>query len=207
MQVQAAAVLKRVKLSGTNGLSLTGQVKGEDLTIDGSAVGVVSTGSATINRAIIRGVQNAISASQGTLNITNALVSATGGTAVELVGTAGSIASTTVYSNWYSAGSPAGVRCASASVAIRSSIVWTPTTTQRVGVEGGCPLSSSIVGPVGVAGAPSSDPLFINIATRDFRLSGGSPARDAADSGPTTDIDKRPRPQGLRFDLGAYETP
>jgi hypothetical protein len=52
-----------------------------------------------------------------------------------------------------------------------------------------------------------TNPQFVNAGTGDFHLQAGSPAIDAGMtvSGVTTDFDKRPRPQGARFDIGAYE--
>jgi hypothetical protein len=53
-----------------------------------------------------------------------------------------------------------------------------------------------------------SDPGFVNAAGGNFRIAtAGSPAIDTGVglSAVTTDFDKRPRPQGARFDIGAYE--
>jgi hypothetical protein len=47
--------------------------------------------------------------------------------------------------------------------------------------------------------------MFVNEAARDYHLSAGSPAVDVTDSGPATDLDHVNRPQGARFDTGAYE--
>jgi parallel beta-helix repeat protein len=53
----------------------------------------------------------------------------------------------------------------------------------------------------------TTDPNFVNAAAGDFRLQAGSPAINAGVTirEVTTDFDKRPRPQGTNFDLGAYE--
>lgn len=50
------------------------------------------------------------------------------------------------------------------------------------------------------------DPVFVNANGGDFHLSGGSPARDAVNTGPALDFEGDRRPQGVRFDLGADET-
>src|SRR5262249_33642294 len=51
------------------------------------------------------------------------------------------------------------------------------------------------------------NPLFVNAAGNDFHLQAGSPARDAGItlSIVTTDYDGIPRPQGVAYDIGAYE--
>src|SRR5262249_51911397 len=53
----------------------------------------------------------------------------------------------------------------------------------------------------------TTNPSFVNAAAGDFHLQAGSPAIDAGMtvSEVTTDRDKMPRPQGARFDIGAYE--
>jgi hypothetical protein len=55
----------------------------------------------------------------------------------------------------------------------------------------------------------TTNPPFVNAAGGDFHLQSGSPAIDAGVnmSAVTTDFDKRPRPQGAGFDIGAYEYP
>lgn len=57
----------------------------------------------------------------------------------------------------------------------------------------------------------SADPLFLNRQGGDFRLRPNSPCIDAGENGVTglseTDIEGKPRIQGARVDMGAYETP
>ena len=53
----------------------------------------------------------------------------------------------------------------------------------------------------------NSDPLFVNVAQGNFRITGSSPVIDQADpyAPLAVDIDGHYRPQGRRCDIGAYE--
>lgn len=66
-----------------------------------------------------------------------------------------------------------------------------------------------LANPAGTYGNISGDPLFVNKAGGDYHLGAGSPAVDAGDTGPfgydQVDLDKTPRVQGPRVDIGAYE--
>jgi len=57
------------------------------------------------------------------------------------------------------------------------------------------------------AGNIDADPLFADPANGDYRLQAGSPCIDAGTAGgaPGTDLLGVTRPQGLGFDMGAYE--
>jgi hypothetical protein len=74
----------------------------------------------------------------------------------------------------------------------------------RVPIDG-CNLSSTIAGPTSVPGATNVYPSFVDTSTRDYHLAPGSPARDVIDTGPSLDIEGNARPQGVRYDIGAYE--
>jgi len=52
-----------------------------------------------------------------------------------------------------------------------------------------------------------TDPRFVNADSFDFHLKAGSPAIDAgsADRAPKMDFEGKPRPQGGKVDIGAYE--
>lgn len=56
---------------------------------------------------------------------------------------------------------------------------------------------------------PSADPLFVDADKRDFRLKAGSPAidkgTDLSKEGVLVDFNKKPRPMGAQFDIGAHE--
>jgi len=52
----------------------------------------------------------------------------------------------------------------------------------------------------------SADPLFVNAGSKNFHLQSGSPCRDAGvDVGLTEDYEGNIVPQGIGFDMGAYE--
>jgi hypothetical protein len=96
-----------------------------------------------------------------------------------------------------------GVQCSFAK--LRSSIVWTPDSTAPP--ISGCQPESTIAGPTTVTNTMNVDPMFVSRATHDYHLGSNSPARDAVGTGPATDFEGDPRPQGMAFDLGADEAP
>ena len=100
------------------------------------------------------------------------------------------------------------INCTTSPIAVTSSIIWSPT--RPIIVRGSCVMGpSNIVGPTIDAIPPvpvtTIDPLFVDIANSNFRLQPTSPAIDKAETGPAKDIEGKPRPRGVRFDLGAYE--
>jgi hypothetical protein len=78
-------------------------------------------------------------------------------------------------------------------------------------VAGTCTLSNSIAGPdpventITTVSVSRADPLFVDDSHRDFHLTASSPAIDQVDSGPATDFEGVSRPQGPKFDFGAFE--
>ncbi|MEA2080286.1 MAG: choice-of-anchor Q domain-containing protein [Pseudomonadota bacterium] len=56
-----------------------------------------------------------------------------------------------------------------------------------------------------------ADPQFVDLADGDYHLRSGSPCIDSGTSAenglPDHDIEGNPRPQGLNYDMGAYEMP
>lgn len=200
--VDSIATLERVRIEAYDGMIVRGEVTATDLYVRASEVGIHNEGTLSIERATLRGGRVAIESRGGTLDVTSALVFGAYGVALDLENTTGTIAFSTITDV---AASGTGVRCGTPGIKVESSIVWTPAP-QTTAVSGSCAVSSSIVGPTGFAGARNVDPEFLAPAGDDFHLSSTSPARDQADSGPKTDFENQPRPQGVRFDLGADET-
>lgn len=211
---------ERVKFSSQSlgGASFTvianGDVNLRDVQIIGDGSGIqLQGGTLTIERATITGNPNSvttgISASgSGVVNITNLLVSETNGLGLDLPGVTGSIQFSTIAATGSGTTGPTAIACNQSSLTITRSIIWTPNLlNSRPTVQGGCPVTGSIVGPVPLAGNVNADPLFVGPLSHNFHISGGSPARDVAPTGPATDFEGDRRPVTLLFDLGADEVP
>jgi len=204
--VLATAVLERTTLRGFTGIAVFGQARLVDVEIRADDRGILNSGTLIVDQATIKGGAVGIESSSGTVDITNLLVSGTSGIGLDFNITSGSVAFSTITDTGNSGTGVPGMRCLGAILAVRSTIVWTPATPLRPGIEG-CNLLSSIAGPIGVVGATNADPLFVSPTAGDYHLSGGSPARDMVDMGPPVDFEGDPRPRGLRFDIGADEAP
>lgn len=93
---------------------------------------------------------------------------------------------------------------------ITNSIFWGNTASTASGIFGGIITYSNIQGGHPGTGNINTDPLFINRAEGNLRLSKDSPCIDAGNpnyvSDPTeTDLDGNPRFLGSAVDMGAYE--
>jgi hypothetical protein len=71
----------------------------------------------------------------------------------------------------------------------------------------GAGLASTTIaaGCIATATLAPADPMFVDSDNADFHLQTGSPAIDAAATGPAADLDDVCRPQGAAPDIGAYE--
>jgi hypothetical protein len=89
----------------------------------------------------------------------------------------------------------------------KNNIIVNSPTPIRIQASATATCSNNIGPTSGCSGNSGVDPLFVNAAAGDFRLSSSSPAKDAgATIGfVTVDKDGVPRPQGSAYDIGAHE--
>lgn len=208
------SILERLRVRDTvRGVSLNGHVLMRDVSFENTAYPVLLRGAArlVLDRGVMRNPSRGISSNtySAVVDITNLLVFGAADLAIDLEYSAGgTVRFTTIVDSGADSGTgPRAFKCPSSGLAVQSSIIWAPGTTARSAIDGGCTLSSTIVGPTPVPGATNVNPLFVDAAGRDYRLSAASPARDMVDVGPTTDYEGDPRPQGPRYDIGADESP
>ena len=92
------------------------------------------------------------------------------------------------------------------SVAIANSVLWNNSPNETDGTLLSVEHSLVRFGYQG-EGNLSIDPLFVDLANGNIRLSYGSPGIDVGSSvgAPETDILGTPRPQGTAVDMGAFE--
>ncbi len=205
-------VLERVNIvSGGTGLTIDGSVTARAIPIEArfAAISLFNGGSLDIDGATlsseVESVVDAGLANPTSILMKNTLIFGTTDIGVSLQSTQGALEFVTITNvGSASPNSTAGLQC-SAALSVRNSIVWTPLVGKSP-ITGGCNLTNVMAGPMAVAGAANQDPLFVNVAAEDFHLGPNSPARDAANAGPAFDFEGDPRPQGMRFDLGADES-
>lgn len=212
LNISAATSLERVKVTAEKGILSNAALTARDIEVATTNLGVLNSGTLTIDRAKIHGGVTAVTSTAGNIDITNAMIYDTTQIGVDLQNTGGSIKFSTIARTGLSTAEATtfGIRCGN-TVAIHSSIVWTffqlnstahIPITQCSTIDGG-----SIVGPMAVGGASNSNPNFMNEVTFDFHINGNSPAHDAFTQGPAFDFEGDPRPRGVGFDVGADEAP
>ncbi len=168
------------------------------------AIAVLAGGSLTLDRAVLQGGEHSLTAANNTtLTLSNVLAFGSSDTAFNIVGANGTIEFTTIGRAGASSTTGAGINC-TVNLAVRSSIVWT-SNSFRPAISGPCPLANVFAGPTAVAGAETTDPLFVQETANDYHLGAESPARDKVDDGPDRDFEGDARPSGVRFDIGADE--
>lgn len=89
-----------------------------------------------------------------------------------------------------------------------SSIIWGNSSPPVLSGPGVNITWTDVAGGWPDTGNLDLDPLFVDPAAGDYRLSSGSPCIDAGqpvNSGFGLDLDGVPRPQGEQWDMGAYE--
>jgi len=205
------ALLERVETAGSYGVDVTTAATLRDYKHTGGAVAIRLSGALTLDRAVIADTQMAIRSdlAGASVQISNALIYGSDDRAIDLddTGVSGTIVSSTIVTagtGEYQTTGARAVNCASTAVLLRSTIVWSPNAGAQPSVAG-CSLNNVIAGPASVPGGTQVDPMFVNLGGNDYHLAAGSPARDAVDTGPGTDFEGQPRPQGVRFDIGADE--
>jgi hypothetical protein len=205
------AVLDHVTIRGlTRGLSLSGNVTVRNFSIEESSSGggygvQMGLGTITLENGVIYGWLSSVKSDQNTtLYMTNVLAHGATGQALDIPLTSGDVRFSTIADAGADSGSgPRAVSCAF-EMTVANSIVWAPGTTARPALSG-CSISNSIVGPTAVPGASNADPMFVDASVRNYHLKPGSPGLDVADTGPASDFEGDPRPQGARYDIGADE--
>lgn len=202
-------VLEHVIVRGGGGRGLfvnTSSATIRDLLVEDASSGIGSGDGAHLEIDGLRIVRGAtgLYLTSSTVQITNALIYGQSQRGINATSSNGTLSFITVANSGSDAGTgPRAVFCDSG-ITVRSSIIWAPGTAARLPIDG-CNLESTITGPLSVPGGMNITPGFVNLATGDYHLAPGSPARDAVDIGPASDFEGDPRPLGPRFDIGADE--
>lgn len=200
--------LTNVKIQGGVSVNAFAGLMGSNIEITGGD-GAEVRGQFTVDHFTLRGTQmfTALQIDSGaSVSATNLVVTGALYRCITLASmTSGSISFATVADcGMQESTDAAAIDCIGSNVVLQSSIVWSPGNATLPPVNG-CNFAHMIIGPMAVAGSSNADPAFVDLAGHDLRLTAASSAIDMIEAGPTTDIDGTLRPQGLRFDLGAYE--
>ena len=210
ISANAATNLQRISIQAPVGVEVASSVSARELTIESTlsnSITLATGGSLILDTATLSGGINGIFAGSGSsLDITNVLVFNVSQVGIDLsASVTGSMNFVTIADTGFAASTvnAAGIFCSTSLLAVRSSVVWTPTSN-RVPISGCSIATTSIAGPIGVVGAMNVDPQFVNPQNRDYHLKANSPAKDVAETGPVTDFEGDARPVN-RYDLGADE--
>jgi hypothetical protein len=205
----------KFEAAGSRAILAGADLVAHDIEIANASIGIMlansvsATSTLTLDRAVIHGGSIGIraSATNTRVMVSNTLVFDTQSYAMDLSGAGGRVSFSTIADAGSVNGSqPVAIACSSGlGLTIASSVIWTPQAPTAVSIGAGCGLNSVIAGPFTVSGAMNVDPRFVDETHRDYHLATGSPARDVLDSGPATDFEGDPRPQGPKYDLGADE--
>lgn len=210
----ASVTVYRTKFdtAGSRGILAGADLIAHDVEIANASIAIqlaASNSTLTLDRAVIHGGGNGIKAvaANTRVMVSNTLVFDTQSTGMDLSNAGGRVSFTTVADAGVENGlQPVAIACSSGlGLTIAASIVWTPQAPNSASIGAGCGLNSVIAGPLSIAGAMNVDPGFVDETHRDYHLATGSPARDVLDTGPATDFEGDPRPEGPKFDLGADE--
>jgi hypothetical protein len=194
-------------IDGSAAIESSGMVTANALVIHNAGYAIeLTAGSLSIDRATIYNCAIGIAATAtATLKLVNAMMYGITGLAVDLSNIDSAMISfSTIIGTRSSA--PSAIDCSGGSGTISASIVRAEGSGSSFVPVTGCDLvNSSFVGPVGVAGAGSNDPDFVDPTNNNYHLGSNSPAIDLLTSGPSLDFEGDARPQHVLWDVGADE--
>lgn len=212
----APTTVRRLRVDGRgtlDGIYVGANMTIEDADISNARKGLILTETShlLLDRVAIHGGQTGIQGGYGgVVDITNLVAYDLTEQSVDLTKSTGTVRFSTISRTAAAASgtTTAGVLTCTSGLTVQNTIIWMPGVTP---VAGDCALSNSLAGPdpsaitVSTVSVSRADPLFLDEDHRDFHLTAQSPAVDQLDSGPVTDYEGVSRPQGPKYDYGAFE--